>query len=90
MGGVEVEVRASRRKEIAFIEPQLDPSSSCQDTLFLFNPREKSLIFAYSGKKRLSGLLSKCNNKEKLPFPCFPAGFYLVTGNLFIFMYLSC
>ena len=32
---MEVEVRASRRKEIAFIEPQLDASSSHQVTLFL-------------------------------------------------------
>ena len=58
MGGVEVEVRASRRKEIAFIEPQLDASSSCQDTLFLLNPQEKSLIFAYSGKRGLVDFLA--------------------------------
>ena len=51
---------------------------------------KKITDFCIFRQKRLSGLFSNCNNKEKLPFLCFLAGCYLVTGNLLIFMFLSC
>lgn len=83
---MEGEIRASRRKEIIFTEPQLQASSPQQDALLLLNPQGFTDFHIFR-QQNLSEFLRKGSNRTKSPHPCFLASFYLVTKEQLSFVH---
>ena len=92
--GMDGEIRASRRKEITFTEPQLHASLPHQDALLVLNPQDFTDFFTYSGSRALVGSSGNVVIEQNLPALVFQLVFIqsqesnsvlyinLVTGHL--------